>query len=78
MIYSYTVVHRQPTEGIDVPFVLALIELDEGFQMLSHLVDVDLEAVRSGMRVQARFEPVSEVITLPLFSLEAMNSDSPS
>jgi uncharacterized protein len=66
-VYSYTEVYRQPAEGFDVPLVLALVELDEGWHMLTHLTGVDPGGVHGGMRVEAVFEPVDGGITLALF-----------
>ena len=55
-VYSYTVVHRAPPEFADeAPYVIALVDLDEGVRMMTRLVDVDPKEVRVGLRVQVVF-----------------------
>ena len=66
-LYSYTVVHRPPRPEFDVPYVVALVELEEGWHMLSNLVDCPLEAIAVGMPVEVSFRPASDEITLPCF-----------
>lgn len=36
-VYSVTVVHRAPGPGFDTPFALAVIDLDDGATLLSHV-----------------------------------------
>lgn len=68
-IYSYTVIHRAPNRPFepDVPYTVALIDLDEGCRMLSNIVDVDPEDVRVGMPVEVVFEEITPEISLPKF-----------
>jgi uncharacterized OB-fold protein len=54
-VYSFTVVERSFYENLAAPFVLAIVELDEGPRLTTHLVDVDRTRVRIGMRVKAEF-----------------------
>ncbi|MEW5980124.1 MAG: Zn-ribbon domain-containing OB-fold protein [Acidobacteriota bacterium] len=70
-IYSYTVVHAyQPTEfSQDVPYVIAVITLDEGVRMMSNIVDCSPEEVRCELSVQVVFEQVTDEFTLPKFRL---------
>jgi uncharacterized OB-fold protein len=59
-VYSFTVVHRAPAEFQDeAPYVVALVELEEGVRMLTRLVDVEPAAVRVAMAVEVtlRGEP---------------------
>ena len=68
-VYSFTIA-RRPTarEFVDkVPYVIAIIELDEGPHMASNVVDCDPESVRVGQSVKAVFEDVSDEITLVRF-----------
>ena len=49
-VYSYTVVHRAPPGfEADVPYVVALIELDEGPRLMTRL---EADEVRIGMAVE--------------------------
>lgn len=68
-VYSVTVVHRAPSPGFDPPFALAIIELDEGAMMLSHVVGVPPEEVRIGQRVRVRMRELTAQITLPEFEI---------
>jgi len=49
-VYATTVVH--PQQG--APYNVALIDVDEGFRMMSRVEDVPPRQVRIGMRVQFR------------------------
>jgi len=66
-LYSYSVVHRAPTPAFEVPFVLAIVELDEGVTMFSNIVDCPIESVRIGMPLSVAFKRVTDGITLPVF-----------
>jgi uncharacterized protein len=65
-VYATTVLHQA-----DAPaFNLALIDLDEGFRMMSRVVDVDPAQVRIGQRVRLKFDTSdSEQPPLPVFEL---------
>ncbi len=57
-----------PAFAADLPYVIALIDLDEGPRMMTSLVAADVDAVRIGDRVTVAFDDVSPEITLPRFS----------
>ncbi|UYP19413.1 OB-fold domain-containing protein [Rhodococcus sp. Z13] len=54
-VFSYVVHHAPKVPGRQVPFVVALVELEEGVRMLGELRDVDLSDVRIGMPVRATY-----------------------
>ncbi|MFJ8143184.1 Zn-ribbon domain-containing OB-fold protein [Streptomyces sp. NPDC096013] len=66
-VYSVTVVHRAPGPGFDTPFALAVIDLDEGGTLLTHVDAGDPEDVGIGMRVRVDFRSLTDEITLPYF-----------
>jgi len=70
-VHAFTIPHRHPNPAFasDVPYVVALVELEEGARMLTNLVDVapTPEAVRVGMPVEIIYDVVTESITLPRF-----------
>ncbi len=68
-IYSFTVARRPAHPGFEdeVPYVVALIELDEGVRMMSNVVTDDPDSVRIGDSVEVFFERASEEITMPKF-----------
>ena len=60
-VVTWTVV-RNPPEGFEkyAPYVVALVELEDGVQVLSQIVDVEPDEVETGMRVEAAFRRVRE------------------
>jgi uncharacterized OB-fold protein len=69
-VYSYTVVHRAPMGGFSTPYVVAIIDLSEGWSMLSNIVNCQLDDVRIGMAVQVAFTTTLEGVCLPVFTPE--------
>lgn len=67
-VYSWTVVWRPVTPQFRAPYAPAVIELDEGYRMLSNLVDLDVEDIAVGLRVQVVFQPLADGTTLPYFA----------
>jgi uncharacterized OB-fold protein len=68
-VYSYTVVHRAPPGFQDrVPYVVALIDLEEGVRLMSNVIAPPSD-VRIGAPVEAVFADVTPEITLPQFRL---------
>ncbi len=66
-LYSYTVVHRPQRPEFEVPYVVAVVELDEGWHMLSNLIGVEPDQVEIGMPLEVSFQEMSAEITLPFF-----------
>jgi uncharacterized OB-fold protein len=69
-VFSWIVVrHPVPREvyAADVPYVVALIELDEGVRIASNIVGIEPEKVTANMPVRVIFKPVTPEITLPIF-----------
>ena len=54
-VFSYVVHHAPKVPGRSLPFVIALVELDEGVRMLGELRGVDADAVKIGMPVRATY-----------------------
>jgi uncharacterized OB-fold protein len=68
-VYSHATVHRAPSAAFkaDVPYVLALVTLDEGPRMMTNIVGCKPEAVAIDMPVKVVFDRVSEDIAVPKF-----------
>jgi uncharacterized protein len=68
-VYSYTVVYNNAPSAFtcDVPYVVAVIQLDEGVRMLSNVVECDLDRLGCDMPVEVTFERLNEEFTLPKF-----------
>ena len=66
-LHSYVITHLA-APGFEAPYVLAVVELDEGPRLLTNLVDVepDPDALVLDTPVEVVFEPVGEVV-LPMF-----------
>lgn len=68
-LYSFTVIrqsHQRPFRNW-LPYVVALVDLEEGPRVMTNLVDCDPERVHIGMAVRARFETVSDDAGIALF-----------
>lgn len=68
-VHAVTVVYRPPTPAFkgDVPYAIALVDLDEGFRMMANVVGGDPEGVRIGDRVRVTFERRGDV-AVPQFA----------
>jgi len=70
-IYSFVVYHRVYHPGFenDVPYVVAIVELDEGPRLLSNIVGTPWESIRCDIRVHVVFDDTGRGITIPKFAL---------
>jgi uncharacterized protein len=69
-IYSYTVAHQAfGPFAADIPFVIAIVELEEGVRMMTRVINAPRERVAVGAAVEVTFESVGEELTLPYFRL---------
>ena len=66
-VYSFVVHHHPPVPGFDPPFVVAVVQLEEGTRIIGNVIDIDPADVRIGMPVQVCFVPVHDEWTLPLW-----------
>lgn len=71
-VYSYTIVRRamHPAFQPAVPYVFAIIELEEGVRLPSNVINCRPEDVRVDMRVKAVYDDVTSDITLLKFEPE--------
>lgn len=74
-LHTFGIVVRPPHRGWaeDVPFVVAMVDLEEGCRMPTNLVEVDADpadparSIRIGMAVELVWEDRTEDISLPMF-----------
>jgi hypothetical protein len=68
-IFSYVVYHRvyHPAFAQEVPYAVAVIELDEGPRMISNVIDIAPDKLECDMRVEVAYQPVTDAITLAKF-----------
>ena len=60
-VVSYTVVRNPPKEYEKyAPYIVALIELEDGVRILSQVVDCDLAEMQIGMEVEMTFRRIRE------------------
>lgn len=64
-VFSFVVHHAPKVPGRDLPFVVALVELDEGVRMLGELRGIDPAEVTIGTPVRAAFERLPDGTVLP-------------
>lgn len=67
-VYSYTVIRQTPDPAFrpDVPYVVALVDLDEGFRLLTHL-QTEPESAQVGQRVHLEWM-TRDYFELPVFA----------
>jgi uncharacterized OB-fold protein len=69
-LHTFTVVHRgQKGFPLGPPYVIAIVELDEGPRMMTNLVGIEPDPAKLeiGMPVEVVFEDVSAEVALPRF-----------
>ena len=66
-LYSYTVVHRPQQPSFEVPYIPIIVEMEEGWHMLSNLKEIEPGDVVIGLPLEVFFERMSDEITLPYF-----------
>lgn len=67
-VYSYTINRQAWVPGLEVPFVIAIVELDEqaGLRLMTNIVDCAPEEVEIGMPVEVAFVERGEAF-IPVF-----------
>ena len=65
--YSITMAGVEERFGEDLPYVLALVDLEEGIRMMTNIVDCKPEEVIIGIDVEVAFKDVTDEFTLPMF-----------
>lgn len=68
-LYSFSIVHINPLPPFKdlVPYVAALVDLEEGPRLATRLVEVDPSDIAIGMALTARFEVVDDEQGIVLF-----------
>ena len=70
-IYSYTVIAHSDVQPFHswLPYVVALVELEEGPRLVTNIVGCEPREVTVGQRVEVVFEKIDDAVTLPKFRL---------
>jgi uncharacterized protein len=68
-VLSFTIVRRpvSPAFADEIPYIVALVTLEEGPQMMTNIVECAPEEVTIGLAVEVIFEDWSDRISLPQF-----------
>ena len=68
-VYSYTVIHHNdaPPFRDMLPYIVALIDLEETVRVTSNIVECTPEVVHVGMPVEVVYEHITDEVTLPQF-----------
>ncbi len=68
-IRSFTVIRRAVSAAFDadVPYVVALVALEEGPTMMSNVIVSDVDTLAIGQPVQVTFEPRAGDLAVPVF-----------
>ena len=75
-VFSFVVHHAPKVPGRTLPFVIALVELDEGVRMLGELRNVDHAEVKIGMPVRTTYIDFPAGDSGPEWSLYAWEPDA--
>ena len=72
-VWTYTVTYQNRSQGFaqEVPYVLALVELEEGVRMFSNIVECNPRDVTVGMPVEVTFVQATDRISVPFFKPSA-------
>jgi len=67
-LHTYLIAHR-PAPGFeaDVPYAIAIVELDEGPRVMTNLVDCEPDEVHIGMPVEVTFRDQTDEFALAMF-----------
>lgn len=66
-VYSYAVHHHPPVPGFGIPYVVALVALEEGTRIVANLEGIAPADVKIGMPVSVSFVKIDETLTVPAF-----------
>jgi uncharacterized protein len=68
-VHTFTVLRQNlaPPWGQHLPYVVAMVELEEGVRMMTNITDCPPEAVSIGMAVEAYTVPVADDCALVFF-----------
>jgi uncharacterized OB-fold protein len=66
-LYSWTIVWRPQTPAFQVPYSVAIVQLDEGIFVVSSVIGCAPEDLAEGMELAVEFHPVNDAMKLPYF-----------
>jgi uncharacterized OB-fold protein len=68
-LFTFGIMHQRYHPGFvdDLPYNVAVVELEEGPRLNTNIVGVENEALRVGMPVEVVFEELTDEVSLPKF-----------
>jgi uncharacterized protein len=68
-VFSFVIFHKLYHKGWDgeIPYAVAIVELEEGARMLSNVIGIPVEEVKCDLSVEVVFEDATSELTLPKF-----------
>ncbi len=66
-IYSWTIAWRPQHPAFPVPYAAAIVDMDEGYQMLANIARCATHDLRVGMNVSVFFQLIRDGMALPIF-----------
>ncbi|MFQ5835405.1 MAG: Zn-ribbon domain-containing OB-fold protein [bacterium] len=68
-VWTFAIHHMGPTKAYkgEPPYVVALVETEEGVKMMTNIIECDPKDVYIGMEVEVLFDDVTPDVTLPKF-----------
>jgi uncharacterized OB-fold protein len=66
-LYSWTIVWRPVTPAFATPYAPAIVDVDEGYQMMTNLIGIAPDQFAVGLPVQVAFHRAGSDLTLPYF-----------
>lgn len=78
-LYSFSVLHRagHPGFGADVPYIVAIVDLQEGVRMMANIVNVAPDEIELGMPLMVTFERRTADFVIPQFEPARERGSSP-
>ncbi len=75
-LYTYSIVHVNdlPPFNERVPYVAAIVELDEGPRVMTNIEGTPFDQLRIGAAVEVDWKPISDDVTIPVFRQVAAGS----
>ena len=68
-LHTYTVIRQNRSQAFAAlaPYVVGIVELQEGVRMMSNIVDCDIDALTVGMALEVLLLPAADGIGLPFW-----------
>lgn len=66
-LFTWTVTHRPVDPAFEPPYVVAVVELEEGPRLVANLVRVELDELRLELPLVAELAPITDQVTLVQF-----------